>query len=289
MRKIAVVIIISILMCQFFVTAYEFDDSLLPLGGYDRRTELSRNEKFWQQKGFQTRQSGVYLFVSDVQAAELSWLVDGVFNICESILRNDFFVTAPKETVLVFVFKNESTYQQHIKSILNMYPISPYGHYGHKDRYIVVNYATGAGTLIHETVHAMMAADFPAAPVWLGEGIASLYEQCRVENGSLRGELNWRLPDIKDALIKKQMHSLSTLLSYQATEFRARGESLNYAASRYFCMFMESRGKLREVYHRFRSSQAIDVTGRLAIEASFGMRLEDVETEWHKWILLQQL
>jgi len=68
-----------------------------------------------------------------------------------------------------------------------------------------MNIATGGGTLVHEMTHALMAPDFPQAPIWISEGLASLYEQCRVEKQSLKGDPNWRLPELKRALKREDI------------------------------------------------------------------------------------
>ncbi len=237
---------------------------------------------------FRVARRGPFLIASDIGAEEFSTLVDGVLACCRDCLEHDYFQTQLNQVVTIYVFKNLETYTQGLKNFFAMAPISPYGHYGHRHGYIVVNYDTGPGTLVHELTHALMASDFPEAPIWISEGLASLYEQCRVEGNSLKGEPNWRLPELKDALAAGRMVPLAQLLPMKTGDFRTKNESLNYATSRYFCKYMEEKGQLRQVYNLFRTLKAADATGRLFIEQAFGQDLEVIEADFRQWLTAQQ-
>lgn len=238
-------------------------------------------------RGFAIARRGSFLIASDLDGKEFDVLVDGVFTCCRSCLENDFFPASVTETVTIYVFRDEKSYNYNIPRLFAIQPISPYGHYGNKQRYIVVNYETGPGTLVHELTHSLMAEDFPDAPIWISEGLASLYEQCRVEKESLRGEPNWRLPELLDALDKGELAPLADLLAYDTCAFRAKRESLHYAQSRYFCKYLEERGALRKVYAAFRNGFDKDRSGIRFVEQAMGRPLAAIETDWHAWIRTQ--
>ena len=103
----------------------------------------------------------------------------------------------------------------------------------------------------------------------------------------MRGETNWRLPELQAAIAKKAATPLTALLALNAGEFRSKNESLHYAESRYFCKFLEERGILATVYRSFRDRFAKDPTGRLFVEQAFGQPLARVEAEWHTWLQTQ--
>lgn len=233
---------------------------------------------------FRVVRRGAFLLAGDLEEEAFRQLVDGVFMCCLACLQHDYFKKPVIQTVTIYIFRDSESYRDGLQSHFHMNPISPYGHYGHRQRYIVVNYETGPGTLVHELTHALMAVDFPDAPIWISEGIASLYEQCRVEGDSLKGEPNWRLPELQEALKEGTLPPLRNLLSMDFRAFRERNESLHYAQSRYFCKFMESRGLLRPLYAAFRDSHASDPTGVINVERIFGQSLEEVEAEWHAWL-----
>lgn len=233
---------------------------------------------------FRVVQRGNFLIASDLEGLEFDRLVNGVFPCCKHCLESDFFARRSTDTVTVYVFKDTDSYQAGLRRNFRMEPISPYGHYGHSQRYIVVNASTGPGTLVHETTHALMAPDFPAAPIWISEGVASLYEQCRVEGNSLRGDQNWRLPELQRALAAGKVTPLRILFAYNARGFRRMDESLHYAEARYFCKFMEHRGVLRKLYRLFRDNADRDPTGVRCVEQVFGKPLAEIEAEWHDWV-----
>lgn len=233
---------------------------------------------------FSVLRRGMFLIASDLDKERLDYVIDGVFACCREILEREYFHTPSSVVVTVYIFKNKNSYVDALHKYFGMEPISPYGHYGHRQRYIVVNYATGPGTLVHELTHALMAPDFPQAPIWISEGIASLYEQCRVEGESLRGEQNWRLPELKRAVTEKKLTPLAELLSSDTQMFRTMKESLNYAQSRYFCKYMEELGLLRQVYSEFRDNAVEDPTGIKTLERVFGQSIQQIERDWIEWL-----
>ena len=124
---------------------------------------------------------GDSLIASDLGPGEYEYLVDGVLDYCSAALRRVFFNRGAEagKMISIFVFRNYASYEKGLRRFIGMEPISPYGHYWHSQKYIVINYETGPGTLVHELIHSLMSEDFPEAPIWIAEGLASLYEQCR--------------------------------------------------------------------------------------------------------------
>ena len=234
-------------------------------------------------------QRGNYLIAGDLGLLDYEYLVDGVLDYCSSALIKVFFDKGPvtAKTVNIFVFRDYDSYEAGLRQFLDMDPISPYGHYGHTHKYIVINYETGPGTMVHELTHALMSEDFPQAPIWLAEGMASLYEHCRADGDALKGDDNWRLPELKSALENGTLTPLPTLLAMQPSVFRSVRESLNYAQARYFCKYLEEMGLLPTVYKNFRDGHAQDPTGSMFVVKAFGKSLDSVESAWKRWITFQ--
>lgn len=233
---------------------------------------------------FRYAQRDRFLVAADVGEEDFAVLVDGVLAYASGALRRAFFDARPPDTVTIYVFRDTDSYTAGLARHFGIRPVSPYGHFGHARNYLVVNYDTGPGTLVHELVHALMAPDFPGAPIWIAEGLASLYEQCRVEGGKLVGETNWRLPELQQALARQRIPALERLLAMTPVEFRARHESLHYATARYFCQFLQERGCLEDVYRRFRDHRADDPHGRRAVETAAGAPLPALEQAFHAWL-----
>ena len=56
-----------------------------------------------------------------------------------------------------------------------------------------MNVGTGGGTMRHELIHPLIAADFPEVLAWFNEGFASVFEGAyHARGGVMRGMINWR-------------------------------------------------------------------------------------------------
>jgi hypothetical protein len=84
------------------------------------------------------------------------------------------------------------------------------------------------------------------------------------------------------------LRPLRELLSLAPSEFRARDESLNYAAARYFCKFAEERDALRRMYRLARDHHADDPRGMGAVLRALGAAtIDEVDVAWRAWLLTQ--
>jgi len=201
---------------------------------------------------------------------------------------NQRFSTKPKKAVAVLLFDDAPPYDAYCKKQWKKKCISPYGFYDHATRTVVMNAGPGIGTLTHELVHPIIETDFPKAPDWINEGIASLYEAFNFPKpGEIRGNKNWRLPALLEALRSKsdKAHaSLPALFAMSDDEFRGSRESLNYATARYFCQWMDSQNKLWPFYRAWRDDFANDPTGEKAFVAVMGKSPTDFDAKWVAWV-----
>lgn len=115
-------------------------------------------------------------------------------------LKATYFRKDPDEILDIWLFKDKNSYETNTKRVFNDRPTTPFGYYSSRHRALVMNIATGGGTLVHEIVHPFMASNFPRCPSWFNEGLASLYEQCGERNGRITGFTNWRLNGLKQAI-----------------------------------------------------------------------------------------
>jgi hypothetical protein len=166
--------------------------------------------------------------------------------------------------------------------------MSPFGFYMGSDRTMVMNVGPGIGTLTHELVHPLVEADFPDAPTWLNEGIASLYEQFWFpKRGQISGGKNWRYPRLAHALLSRTERELVTvpsLMHLSDEQFRGDKEDLDYAMARYFCQWLDANGKLWPFYHRYRDTHATDPTGDRALTEVVGMTPDEATVPWLRWV-----
>lgn len=169
--------------------------------------------------------------------------------------------TRPDRPITIFMLNTPDEYRLFARKIDNYDALRYHGYYLRKEDRIVLDASSGNGTLAHELTHALLAFDFPNAPEWFDEGLASLHEQCEfsTDGDTLIGLNNWRLGTLGRAAQNRQLQPLGKLIRQGA--FRGEGEGLHYAEVRYLCLYLQRRGLLRKFYHEFRDSVAIDPHG----------------------------
>ncbi len=204
-------------------------------------------------------------------------------------LVTDRFRELPKKPVTVVLFFGKASYEKYCKEILGEPCISRFGFFRHDLRAIVMNAAPGLGTLSHELVHPLVDHDFPTAPTWINEGIASLYEAPALPKpGQIRGVKNWRHPRLVTALKSKSERDatrLEKLFGMNDETFRGEREDVNYAMARYACQWLEGQGKLWIFYSRWRDTKTLDPTGERAFAEVMGKSPRDLHDAWAKWVL----
>ncbi len=153
---------------------------------------------------------------------------------------------------------------------------------------MLMNVGTGTGTLVHELTHALIKPDFPQVPAWFNEGLGSLFEQCTLTDGDIRGLVNWRLPDLQRAIRKNELRSIEGLLKDE--DFYGHElVGINYAQARYLLMYLQETSRLQSYYKLFRDKRADDPTGLKQLQAVImPQSLDEFEAEWHQWVLRQR-
>jgi hypothetical protein len=201
---------------------------------------------------------------------------------------NGRFSKRPERAISVYLFPDSRRYGAYCKKRWSEDCGTPYGFYLGSERRIVMNVEPGIGTLTHELVHPLVEADFPAAPTWINEGIASLFERFYFPKaGEIRGGKNWRHPRLVRALQSKaerEHASLPTLFGLSDAVFRGEREDLNYATARYFCQWLDEQDLLWPFYQRWRDNHAADPSGLSAFQAVVGKTPEQADAEWSRWV-----
>ena len=199
------------------------------------------------------------------------------------------FDIKPARAIGVYLFPEEKSYQAYCRAHLGGACDSPFGMYHPDLRRIVMNAGPGLGTLTHELVHPIIEADFPRAPIWLNEGIASLFEAPVIpRKGEIHGVKNWRLPRLlagmKSAAERKDAR-LDTLFGMTDEAFREESlEKLHYATARYVCQWLDARGLLWPFYRAFRDHVADDATGEKAFAAVTHRTPGEANAAWTAWV-----
>lgn len=195
------------------------------------------------------------------------------------------FTQKPFRAVTAYLFASSAGYQSFCQKTTGKACISPFGYYEPSDRRILMNGGGLYGTFTHEIVHTFVEADFPEAPTWLNEGIASVFEQPYYDATGIHGAKNWRYPRLMSGLAAEPgTIRLANLFSMSEETFRGPKEDLHYAFARYVCQWLDAQGKLWPFYQRYRDTFAKDARGVSAFVEVVGKRPEELDATFRSWL-----
>lgn len=201
---------------------------------------------------------------------------------------NGRFDKRPARAVGVYLFPDGKTYQAYCRARLGGDCPSVFGFYRPDLRRIIMNAGPGLGTLTHELVHPIVEADFPGAPTWIDEGLASLFEApVMPREGEIHGMKNWRLPRLltgMNAAKEQSSARLDALFGMANETFRDDLEKLHYATARYVCQWLDERGLLWPFYRQWRDGVKDDPTGEKTFTKVVGMTPAQANVPWTAWV-----
>jgi hypothetical protein len=226
-----------------------------------------------------------FVVVGDGPRDEVKSISDRTVHWAVEKLKQDFFERDPDEIITIWLFQDDASYRQHAKAIFNAEPTTPYGYYSAANRALVMNIATGTGTLVHEIVHPFVRANFPKCPAWLNEGLGSLYEQCGERDGHIVGYTNWRLAGLQRAIRAGRLPTFEGLTATTDREFYGDDKGTNYAQARYLCYYLQEQGQLRKFYHAFVANQKADPTGYKTLIKTLGETdMRAFQSKWEAFV-----
>jgi len=244
----------------------------------DRRAAL---EARLGGQGFTIVVEPPFVVIGDEAAATVKHHASGILHWSIQLLEAEYFKARPSKLIEIWLFKNEKTYRKGARKFFGDEPDTPYGYYSSDHDAMVMNIGPGAGTLVHEVVHPYVEANFPEAPAWFNEGLASMYERPSEKKGHIVGLPNWRLPNLKVQIKDATLPAMTRLLGTTRDEFYNAPFDA-YAFARYLLLYLQEQGKLTEFYAKFAADKT-DPTGQAALEAVLGEKLDTFEPKWRKW------
>lgn len=234
-------------------------------------------------QGFTVVVEPPFVVVGDESPGTVKHHATGILRWSIHLLEAEYFKQRPNKLIEIWLFRNKDTYMKGAKKFFDDEPDTPYGYYSSERDAMVMNIGPGAGTLVHEVVHPYVEANFPNAPAWFNEGLASLYERPSEKKGHIWGLPNWRLPNLKHEIAARTLPGMARLLGTSRDEFY-NAEFDAYAYARYLLLYLQERGLLTAFYERFVADKA-DATGRAALEAVLGEPIDSFEPRWRAWTL----
>ena len=232
-------------------------------------------------KGFTTILEPPFIVIGDEAQGTVSSRSGRTVRWSVRMLKKDYFKKDPTDILEIWLFKDKESYRKQTREIFGDSPSTPYGYYSDTHKALIMNIATGGGTLVHEIVHPFMAANFPDCPAWFNEGMGSLYEQCREQGGHIAGLTNWRLAGLQKAIRAGNAPSFKKLTSTSTFEFYNLDKGTNYAQARYLCYYLQQKGLLVKYYHAFVRNCKDDPTGYETLRKVLGE--EDLDAFKKKW------
>ena len=147
--------------------------------------------------------------------------------------------------------------------------------------------------VIHEFTHALHFADMGARhqqhPIWLIEGLATLFESSD-RNGTVAPRQNHRLVAAQQAAREGRLLSWAALMKLSHPQFMMRAQ-VAYAQSRYMLFYMHEKGLLKRFYDEYTAKEnyARDRSAIDSFQVVFGKPIEEVERDWKAWLLEQRV
>jgi hypothetical protein len=259
---------------------------------YDLQTDLqARTDEARRQLGTRTvvRVEGDVFVLAALRASpKFDQAADLTRQALDAFYRAGRFTKHPDRAVSAFIFDAQQPFDVHCGSRAGAEPESLFGMYTLKTRTICVNAGPGASTLVHEIVHPVIQTDFPHAPAWIDEAIASLYETpIFPKRGEIQGVTNWRLARLQRALdsaANKDKVRVDALFAMSDADFRGPDIDLHYAIARFFAQWLDARKALWPFYCGWRDGYTDDRSGEKAFRAAVGKMPAEVNDEWIAWV-----
>lgn len=237
-------------------------------------------------RGFTVVVEKPFVVVGDEPADRVTFWANDIIRGTVTRLKQDYFVKDPANILEIWLFKDEVSYRKHAKEFFGDEPYTPYGYYSPSKKALIMNIATGGGTLVHEVVHPFVEANFPDCPAWFNEGLGSLYEQSGTVDGHIYGYTNWRLRGLQNGLRTKIVPTFKAMISMSNSEFYREETGTNYAQARYLCYYLQEKGLLRKFYKEFVANSKTDPSGYRTLQRVLGERdMMAFQRRWTAFVL----
>ena len=227
-----------------------------------------------------------FIIIGDEDLATVNQRAEQTVKWAVEKLKADYFKKDPMEIIDIYLFRNKSSYEKNTIRLFNEKPTTPYGFYSEENHALIMNIATGGGTLVHEIVHPYMRANFPTCPAWLNEGMGSLYEQSAERNGHIVGLTNWRLAGLKEEITNGTLPPFYEMLMTTTRQFYSSNRGNNYAQARYLCYYLQENKLLVKFFHEFIKNHEKDPSGLKTLKTVLGENDMDVfQKKWERFVM----
>jgi len=252
---------------------------------FSTEARVQLKQKIQQQAPeFAIVESGNFLITGNLSQAKLQhWRAR--IQRTQQAIRQQFFDKAPQQPIAVWLFDSAESYSHYNRHLWSVVPSTLYGYYLPDKHRMVMNIASGGGTLTHELVHPYIEVRFAHSPLWFKEGFASLFEQSRYVGGRIEGLVNWRLRVLQQAIKDQTRPSLEVMMAGSHTDFYGEKQGVYYAQARYLMYYLQSKGLLGDYYDQYRANFNSDPHGIRTLLKLLNYRsLKEFEPVWLSFI-----
>lgn len=141
--------------------------------------------------------------------------------------------------------------------------------------------------MTHEFTHALHAGDLDPLgqehPIWIVEGIASLFEAGQFEGEKLVPKDNYRLWYLQAAARSKRLIPLERLIGWKQSQFVANA-NLGYGEASSVMLYLYESGLLKKFYEAYKTNFEKDPSGKSTLEQVTGKPLKQFEQDWVAWM-----
>jgi len=159
------------------------------------------------------------------------------------------------------------------------------GFYNHGSRTLLARQI--GMVMTHEFTHALHDADQDGLgqrhPIWVTEGLATLFESSEIRGGTVVPQPNQRMNLLARLIARKKIIPFDEFVKLSHPEFMKRAV-VAYPEARYLMMYLHERGLLKEWYDAYTAGFDKDPAGAKALEAVLGKPLGKIQADWLAWV-----
>ena len=147
--------------------------------------------------------------------------------------------------------------------------------------------------VVHEFTHALHFADMLARgqrhPIWLVEGLATLFEASD-RDGRVVPHHSYRLGVVQAAVQAERHIPWKALMKMSHPDYM-RTQRLAYAQSRYVLFYLHDKGLLKTFYDDYTAPANFkrDRSALESFEVALGKPIECIERDWREWVMKQKV
>ena len=177
--------------------------------------------------------------------------------------------------------------QYYISTVQSLHLPGPKGSLGYFNpiaNAIVFWKPSGEGTLTHELTHAYLSNAFQNCPLWLNEGIASLFEEFSSTSGNdFIPKDNWRLIYISE-YNKLKSHQLPLPIIFSdTTNDGVVNDMLKKCYARYFCVYLKEKKVLPQALQFINDNPGSNYIRKISDLLNFNSA-DDLQNDWEQWL-----